>query len=612
MSRVVRDLWPLILGFLLLAATALSAFALTEKQDAATDLVRHTLEVENRLNRVRILVTDAETGQRGFLLTRQPDYLAPYTAAVRDLPAQLERLKAATSDNPDQQALIAALGPAIAAKLGLLAETLTLDRAGHTAEATALVHSGRGHAYMNTVRTIIARMIANEENLLAVRTKAVRDASISLRAIRIVSAVLVVLLAVYVIGDGRRRLHALQAANEQLANEINERASAETQLRQLQKMEAVGQLTGGIAHDFNNMLAIIIGSLDMARRRLSGAEDPRVAKCIDNAAEGAGRAAALTAGLLAFSRQQPLEPSVLDLGKVVGGVSELLRRTLGEQVRVETVLAGGLWRVFADRAQIESALVNLAVNARDAMAPGGRLTIETGNAELDERYAREHADVAVGQYVLLSVTDTGSGMPPEVIERAFEPFYTTKAVGRGTGLGLSQVYGFIKQSRGHMKIYSEIGRGTTVKLYLPRYMGEADETRPRMGTTSALPRGQANELILVAEDEERVREMSVEALRDLGYTVIHAAGGHQALEKLATHQGIALLFTDIVMPDMTGRQLADQAVQMLPELKVLYTTGYTRNAIVHNGIVDYGVSFLAKPFSVSALATKIRETLDAA
>ncbi|OYZ89183.1 MAG: hybrid sensor histidine kinase/response regulator [Rhizobiales bacterium 17-65-6] len=395
----------------------------------------------------------------------------------------------------------------------------------------------------------------------------------------------------------------------ELQQEMTERFVAEAQIRQMQKTEAIGQLTGGIAHDFNNMLAIVIGSLDIARRRLTGAEHEMVHTCIDNALEGAQRAAALTARLLAFSRQQALEPQPLDANKLVGGMSELLRRTLGETIQVETVLAGGLWRAFADPAQLENAIVNLAVNARDAMPDGGRLTIETANSDLDERYARNHAEVTAGQYVLVSVSDTGTGMGPEVIERAFDPFYTTKGVGRGTGLGLSQVFGFVKQSGGHVKIYSEIGQGTTVKLYLPRLVGEPALAGGASKSDGHLPPGRPDITILVVEDEENVRHMSVDALRELGYTVVQAASGNQAMEQLVLQPRIDLLFTDIVMPDMTGRQLAEKAAAARADLKILYTTGYTRNAVVHNGILDHGVAFLPKPFTLDQLARKVDDVL---
>jgi len=466
-----------------------------------------------------------------------------------------------------------------------------------------------GRRYMVEVRQALSRMIAEEDRLLSIRAADLGWFTITARATLFLSAVLVIILARIAVRDAGRRLSSIQASNRQLNEEILERRSAQTQVRQLQKMEAVGQLTGGIAHDFNNMLAIVIGSLDMARRRLTGSEHAKVAQCIDNATEGAERAANLTARLLAFSRQQPLEPKVLDANKLVSGMSEMLRRTLGERVAVETVLGGGLWRVCADPTQIESALVNLAVNARDAMPDGGKLTIETANSELDERYAAVHDEVKAGQYVMLSVTDTGTGMPQEVIERALEPFYTTKGVGRGTGLGLSQVFGFVKQSNGHLKIYSEIGRGTTIKIYLPRHFGE-ELTLEAQSARADLPVGHSDEIILVVEDEAKVRHMTVDALRELGYTIVQAGDGNQALEQLAVQPRIDLLFTDIIMPGMTGRQLADRALAERPDLRILYTTGYTRNAIVHNGVVDHGVSLLTKPFSIADLARKIRDMLD--
>ncbi|NEJ23496.1 response regulator [Rhizobium leguminosarum] len=395
----------------------------------------------------------------------------------------------------------------------------------------------------------------------------------------------------------------------ELRHEMEENAAAQAQVRQLQKMETIGQLTGGVAHDFNNMLAIIIGNLDLAQRRLSGSEDPRLLYSIQNAKDGAQRAAVLTARLLAFSRQQPLAPEVIDLNKLVGGMSELLRRTLGEQIRIETVLAGGLWPSFADLSQLENAILNLAVNARDAMPGGGNLTIETANTELDERYSRMHSEVEAGQYVMVSITDTGTGMSPEVIDRAFDPFYTTKGPGKGTGLGLSQVYGYIKQSGGHIKIYSEIDRGTTVKIYLPRHVGMTDA---RSGAAGAqpIPHGSVNDTILVVEDDEHVRTMTAESLHELGYTVLQAASGIEALLLLEENPTVDLIFTDIVMPQMSGRQLADVVQEKWPTIRILYTTGYTRNAIVHNGVLDHGVSLLAKPFSLEQLAHKIRELLN--
>ena len=365
------------------------------------------------------------------------------------------------------------------------------------------------------------------------------------------------------------------------ARDITERRLLEEQLRQSQKMDAIGQLTGGIAHDFNNMLAIVMGSLDIARRRIASGSLDGLQKWIDNAAEGATRAATLTNRLLSYSRRQPLDPKVLDANALVSATSQLLRQIISETVEIETALAAGLWRVFADPSQVENCLVNLAVNARDAMPDGGKITIETRNADLDERYARLHSEVKPGQYVMLAITDTGSGMPPEVVERAFEPFFSTKEPGKGTGLGLSQIFGFAKQSNGHVTIYSEVGHGTTVRLYLPRHSGATEDAEPVAAAPNA-PQSRG-ELILVVEDEPAVRRISVQALQELGYRTLSADDPAHALQLLADDPEIALLFTDVVMPGMTGRQLADQARAARPDLKVLYTTGYSRNAIVHNG-----------------------------
>jgi PAS domain S-box-containing protein len=413
------------------------------------------------------------------------------------------------------------------------------------------------------------------------------------------------------VADRRRAEEALQALNNTLEqrvhDEVHARSKVEEQLRQVHKMEAVGQLTGGIAHDFNNMLAVIMGGLNLVQRKLARGETD-VDRFIEGAIDGAQRAATLTQRLLAFSRQQALSPEPLVINKLVAGMSELLIRTLGEQVKVETVLAAGLWQVRADPAQLENAILNLAVNARDAMPGGGRLTIETMNAFVDDAYAQEYA-IEAGQYVLIAVADTGAGMAPEVIAKAFDPFFTTKGAGKGTGLGLSQVYGFVRQSGGHVKIYSELGVGTSVKIYLPRLYGEAAATE-QAKRLATVHRGLRSEIILVVEDEERVRALSVEALRELGYGVVEASGPSQALRMLDEGQQVTLLFTDVVMPDMSGRQLADRARGKRPNLKVLYTTGYTRNAIVHNGMLDPGTNLLTKPFSIEELAGKIRKILD--
>lgn len=413
------------------------------------------------------------------------------------------------------------------------------------------------------------------------------------------------------LAERKRAEGALQTLNatleQRVLEEVQERSKAEEQLRQMHKMEAVGQLTGGIAHDFNNMLAVIIGGLNLLQRKLSKGETD-VERFVEGAIDGAQRAAALTQRLLAFSRQQPLSPEPLSANRMVSDMSEILVRTLGEPIAVQTVLAAGLWQIKADPGQLENAVLNLSVNARDAMPAGGKLTIETSNAFVDDAFAREFA-IPPGQYVLIAVADSGAGMAPDVMAKAFDPFYTTKGVGKGTGLGLSQVYGFVRQSGGHVKIYSEVGVGTTVKIYLPRHYGEtpADDARENLAATH---RGLASEIVMVVEDEDRVRAVSAEALRDLGYTVLEMSGPLEALKMFDAGRKVSLLFTDVVMPEMSGRELADRARALQPDLKVLYTTGYTRNAIVHNGILDPGTNLLTKPFSIDELALKARKLLD--
>ncbi|MFT3998030.1 MAG: ATP-binding protein [Asticcacaulis sp.] len=411
--------------------------------------------------------------------------------------------------------------------------------------------------------------------------------------------------------DNTLLFKAVQTANETLEQRVVERTQAlndaHEALRQAQKMEAVGQLTGGIAHDFNNMLAVVMGSLELLNRRLPE-EDARNKYLVASASDSARRAANLTQRLLAFSRQQPLQPETIDINQLVSGMSDLLRHSLGAEVRLETILAADVSRVHIDPNQMENVILNLSVNARDAMADGGRLTIETQNAQIDERYAASEG-IAAGPYVLMAVSDTGSGMPADVIAKAFDPFFTTKEVGKGTGLGLSQVYGFVNQSGGHIKIYSTIGQGTTIKIYLPRdsEIGQAEAIEPDAPT---VPLGDKREVVLVVDDEPAVRAFSVAAFEELGYKVLSADSARTALQVLSDYPDIALLFTDIVMPDVNGRKLADMARVMRPGLKVLYTTGYTRDAVVRNGVVDRGVELIGKPFAIDDLAVKARTLLD--
>ena len=415
------------------------------------------------------------------------------------------------------------------------------------------------------------------------------------------------------IAERTRAQEELRELNETLerrvAEAVAEREAAAEALRQAQKMEAVGQLTGGVAHDFNNLLTIITGNMDMARRSLERGDSGRAMRAVDNAQKGADRATSLTQRLLAFSRRQPLDPRPIDIDRLVLGMSDLLNRALGETIRLEIVTTPGLWKVEADPNQLENCLLNLAVNARDAMPEGGKLTIETANAHIDESYSAAHAEVAPGNYVVVAVSDTGMGMSSDILERVFEPFFTTKEVGRGTGLGLSMVYGFIKQSGGHVKLYSEEGAGTTIKIYLPRLLRDAG---PEDEQVEAEAGGAGrDEVILVVEDDEDVRAYTVEILRELGYRVIEAHDGPAALRFIEDgDRQIDLLFTDVVMPEMSGRQLVEQARKLRPGLKVLYTSGYTRNAIVHNGRLDAGVEMIAKPFTYQALSARIRDLID--
>jgi two-component system NtrC family sensor kinase len=406
-------------------------------------------------------------------------------------------------------------------------------------------------------------------------------------------------------------LFAVLLRTQRLYAEINRRAAAEEALRQSQKLDAIGHLTGGVAHDFNNLLTIIIGNLEAAQRQLESWTDGaqiKLSRRLENAMHGAQRAATLTKRLLAFSRQQPLSPALLDVNRVLNGLSDFLRRALGEDVSLEIVGGGGVWPVEADAAELDAAILNLAVNARDAMPEGGKLTIEASNSYLDDSYCRQNADVQPGQYVQIAVTDTGSGMPKDVIERAFEPFFTTKESGQGTGLGLSQVYGFVKQSGGHVKIYSEAGEGTTIKIYLPRFFGRASAAEEK---AAAPRRGRSGESVLVVEDDSDVRDYVVETLASLGYKVFEAGEAESALRLLDENPSVHLLLTDVVMPGMNGRKLAEEARLRRPDLKILYMTGYSRNAIMHQGRLDIGVDLLQKPISSEQLASAVRRMLDA-
>jgi PAS domain S-box-containing protein len=391
-----------------------------------------------------------------------------------------------------------------------------------------------------------------------------------------------------------------------VALDVTQRNIAEEQLRQAQKMEAIGQLTGGIAHDFNNLLAIIQGNIELVQDRVK--DDPKLAEMIDYALRASERGASLTKRLLAYSRQQPLAPKPVDIAVLIAGMTDLLRRALGETIEVRSHMAPGLWPTRIDPNELEHAMLNLAVNARDAMPNGGTLSIEAENTHLDAAYAEHNLEVKPGPYVMIAITDSGSGMPKEVIDHVFEPFFTTKPVGQGSGLGLSMVYGFVKQSGGHIKLYSESGHGTTIKLYLPRFV-EHREAEPEVHD-AAIAADPKNEVVLVVEDDPDVRKLVLGMVDSLGYRTISAIDGPSALEALERVGKVDLLFTDVVLPrGMNGAVLAKAAQERQAGLRVLYMSGYTRNAILHNGALDDGVQLITKPFRKADLALKLREVL---
>lgn len=394
-----------------------------------------------------------------------------------------------------------------------------------------------------------------------------------------------------------------------IGRDVTEQRATEEALRQSQKMEAVGQLTGGIAHDFNNLLQGIVGSLNIVQRRIEQGRAAETERFINGAMTSANRAAALIHRLLAFSRRQPLDPKPVKANQLVASMEDLVRRTMGERIELELVLAGGLWLTKCDPNQLESAILNLVINARDAMPDGGKLTVETCNAHLDSAYAARIRDVSPGQYVCVCVTDTGVGMSREVMERVFDPFFTTKPIGQGTGLGLSMIYGFARQSEGYAKIYSEEGNGTTFKLYLPRFRGTAEEEEP-LPELSEKHLTHEGEVVVVVEDETLVRELIVEVLGELGYRVLQAADGTSGVQLLERLERVDLLVTDIGLPGLNGRQVADTARARRPNLKILFMTGYAENAAMANGFLEPGMEMITKPMSMEVLAAKIKAMVE--
>ena len=664
---------------------------------------------------LQIGMRDVETGQRGYLLTGEDAYLAPYTAALGRVSALVAQLREMTADNPVQQERLRTLAPLVQQKLAELARTVDLRRNGGLEAAIGIVRGGSGRDFMERIKATLALMADDERAQRAERMASAEGRSTLVRWLvggGALLAVVCLLAAARLLTGAWTRASDLEAAQRTLAlrlrtsfdsisqglavfdadrllthrntcfqvlldlpedltqpgipyasiaahtvaaglptlenedqvrhgpgdavvtyerfgtnghlmefrrtqmpdggfvvtvSDMTNRAKSERILREAQKMQAIGQLTGGIAHDFNNLLLVVIGNLDLARSKIEPGS-PLGAR-LDRAIRAAERGAALTSQLLAFARKQPLAPAAIDLAAAMPDLVPLLRRTLGERIDVRYVETAGLWPAMADPAQLESAVLNLALNARDAMPDGGRLTIELSNRVLDEAYARAHDEVAAGDFAMVAVSDTGHGMAPDVVARAFEPFFTTKKDGKGTGLGLAMVFGFVKQSGGHVKVYSEPGEGTTVRLYLPRAVGAPIPLRQRMTEPVDLPRGSAT--ILVVEDEPGVREIAVTILRELGYRVLEASDGDEGLRVFCAEPGgVDLLLTDVVLPGaLRGRELSERITALRPEVKVLFMSGYTENSIVHSGRLDDGVQLLGKPFKREQLARKVADVL---
>ena len=601
-----------IIGFTLVLAAAV-AMAIGLVWSRIADMwVLHTLEVQQTAQTLLISTRDAESALRSFLLSSDPDDLKPLHSSLEAARSELDKLRSLTADNSFQQARVKKLDDLLRAKVEQLSKGVVSAKEGQRDAALAAINSREDRELLSGIREQVEAIFATERDLLAQRQSRAALLRYVLGGLIGFALLAALVLSAILAGSTREALRGLITRTAELEAESKLRHEAEETLRQTQKMEAVGQLSGGIAHDFNNLLT---------RRQIEKAPQAaldfaaKLTKPVQSAIKGADSAAQLTQRLLAFSRRQALEPMRVDLNRLVTDMLEILRRSLGEDVNIETVLAAGLWPTFADPHQVEGVLLNLALNAKGAMPGGGHLTIETANAYLDDAYTAQFGDVEPGQYVLLCVTDTGSGIPPDILDKVFEPFFTTKPRGEGSGLGLAMVHGFVKQSGGHIRIYSEEGHGTTVKVYLPRAEhSEKVGVAPigKLTHPAPAPSAKTGETILVVEDNDGVREYAKEVLENLGFKVLEAAEAEEALRLLADPRRIDLLFTDVVLPGaINGRVLAIHARDKRPGLPVLYTTGYTRNAIVHQGRLDPDVHLLNKPYTQQDLARKVRALLDA-
>lgn len=623
MLRLIPHARPfLAAGFGLVALAGVATVYMAKRAADADGWIAHTLKAKEAATRLVGSLEEAQSSKRGFLVTAGEDHLEDYNRAKAAVSEAMAELRELTADNVEQQELLRRLRVVIDEWQGFSEHTIALVQNGRHDEAIAAIGTGRGRELMRRLTVGINTFSGRESGLLAERQNDKERYDLWLVILICSSLATAACFAAILAVATDRSVQQLRTRTAELEAEIKLRQETEATLRQVQKMEAVGHLTGGIAHDFNNLLTIVLGNLDTMERRLSKlslVKEGRelvtpLLKPLDAASRGARSASDLTYRLLAFSRQQPLKPARLDLNRLISGMSEFLRRTLDETVKMETVLCGGLWPAFADASQVENTLVNLCINARDAMPKGGALTIETANVYLDHAYAKQFGDVCEGQYVMLSVADTGTGIAPEIMPKIFEPFFTTKAPGMGTGLGLAMVYGFAKQSGGHIRVYSELGHGTTVKIYLPRLAETQQLEAVPLALAEAMapfPQALPDETILVVEDNREVRSYAKSVLEELGYRVIESGEAAGALRVLEGGGRVDLLFTDVVLPDINGRELCDRARAIHTNLPVLFTTGYTRNAIIHQGRLDAGVHLLSKPYTRRDLARYIRELLDA-
>ncbi|MGH7024935.1 MAG: CHASE3 domain-containing protein [Caulobacteraceae bacterium] len=600
-----RGIFAASFALVILLAILTAGFAYNELEigTSADAWVAHTHEVIEQNEYVLALIQRAESSERAFIISGDPEFLGAYETARARLPKAQAELARLVADNPGEVGRIATLNQAISWRAAQLQRSVDLARTGDTAGAKTATLIGPGGGIGANIRQTSEAITAAEHELLAGRERRVAGAtrlSVAIGLGLAALALLALLALVFYLARANARL--VRALNDTARANAN-RERAEQRLREAQRMEAMGQLTGGVAHDFNNLLQVIRGNLELLQTDVG--ENPAAARRLDNAIHGADRAAQLTRQLLAFARRQPLAAEVINLAALIGDMSDILRRTLGETIEVTTTVAPDLWNALADPAQMESAILNLAINARDAMPGGGRLTIEAVNTRLEAKDLEAADGAAPGDYVEVKVSDTGEGMTPATRERAFEPFFTTKSGGKGSGLGLSMVYGFVRQSNGHIRLESEPGHGTRVSLCLPRSLAQA-----RAASVAPSADRTASETILVVEDDARVRFTVVTMLESLGYRCLVAADAASAIALAGSAPKIDLVFTDVMMPGpVKTREMIEAIRRLRPKTPILFTSGYPEEEIGRHGQLDEDVTLLTKPYAREELAAKIAQVL---